>query len=132
MAAKSFIGLFPDLLSNIYLKRRINITVSCFRRLKCLVNLAADFAKIHIQHIYKESLMAQLHCYVPEEIAQQAQRRANQSGLSLSRYLAELVKRDAQTSTAWPEGYFDIFGRWEGKPLERPKQLPLEVRQPIK
>jgi hypothetical protein len=77
--------------------------------------------------------MAQLHCYVPEEIAQQAQRRASQSGLSLSRYLAELVKRDAQTSTALgQEGYFDIFGRWEGTPLKRPKQLPLEVRQPIK
>ena len=28
--------------------------------------------------------MAQLHCYVPEEIAQQAQRRASQSGLSQS------------------------------------------------
>ena len=42
--------------------------------------------------------MAQLHCYVPEEIAQQAQQRATQSGLSLSRYLAELVKRDAGAS----------------------------------
>ena len=31
--------------------------------------------------------MAQLHCYVPEEIADRAQRRAKQSGLSLSRYL---------------------------------------------
>ena len=76
--------------------------------------------------------MAQLHCYVPKEIAQQAQRRASQSGLSLSRYLAELVKRDAQTSTTWPEGYFDIFGKWEGTPLERPSQLALEVRQALK
>ena len=76
--------------------------------------------------------MAQLHCYVPKEIAQQAQRRASQSGLSLSRYLAELVKRDAQTSATWPEGYFDIFGKWEGTPLERPSQLPLEVRQALK
>ncbi len=76
--------------------------------------------------------MAQLHCYVPEEIAQQAQRRAKQAGLSLSRYLAELVKRDAGASATWPEGYFDIFGKWEGTPLERPSQLPLEVRQAIK
>ena len=76
--------------------------------------------------------MAQLHCYVPEEIAQQAQRRAKQAGLSLSRYLAELVKRDAGASATWPEGYFDIFGKWEGAPLERPSQLPLEVRQAIK
>ena len=69
--------------------------------------------------------MAQLHCYVPEEIALQAQRRAVQSGLSLSRYLAELVKRDAGASAGWPEGYFDIFGKWEGVPLERPPFAPL-------
>lgn len=72
--------------------------------------------------------MAQLHCYVPEEIAQQAQRRAEQAGLSLSRYLAELVKRDAETHAGWPEGYFDLFGRWEGAPLERPPQGVVEER----
>ena len=76
--------------------------------------------------------MAQLHCYVPEEIAQQAQRRATQSGLSLSRYLAELVKRDADASAGWPEGYFDIFGKWEGAPLERPVSVSLEERLEIK
>ena len=76
--------------------------------------------------------MAQLHCYVPEEIAHQAQRRATQSGLSLSRYLAELVKRDAEASAGWPEGYFDLFGKWEGAPLERPPQLHLETRLQIK
>ena len=76
--------------------------------------------------------MAQLHCYVPEEIAQQAQRRATQSGLSLSRYLAELVKRDTSVSAAWPEGYFDIFGKWEGAALERPAFVPLEERLKIR
>ena len=76
--------------------------------------------------------MAQLHCYVPENIARQAQRRAAQSGLSLSRYLAELVKRDAGMGAGWPEGYFDIFGTWEGAPLERPPQQPVEVRLEIK
>ncbi len=72
--------------------------------------------------------MAQLHCYVPEELAQQAQRKASQSGLSLSRYLAELVKRDAGISAGWPEGYFDIFGKWEGAPLERPPQGEADQR----
>jgi len=76
--------------------------------------------------------MTQLHCYVPDEIAQQAQRRAEQSGLSLSRYLAELVKRDAEASAGWPEDYFDLFGKWQGAPLERPPQLPLEERLEIK
>lgn len=76
--------------------------------------------------------MAQLHCYVPEEIARQAQRRAVQAGLSLSRYLAELVKRDAGKSAQWPDGYFELFGAWEGAPLVRFPTLPLEDRLQIK
>ncbi len=76
--------------------------------------------------------MTQLHCYVSEDIAHQAQRRAKQSGLSLSRYLAELVKRDTSASASWSEGYFDLFGKWEGEPLERPPQLALEKRLEFK
>ena len=72
--------------------------------------------------------MAQLHCYVSEKIAQQAQRRASRAGLSLSRYMAELVKRDAQIDDAWPEGYFELLGQWEGAPLERPPQSPAQER----
>jgi hypothetical protein len=79
-----------------------------------------------------EVLMTQLHCYVPEEVAQQAQRRAAQSGLSLSRYLADLVKRDALASAPWPEGYFKLFGKWGGAPLERVPQLPQEERLQFK
>lgn len=76
--------------------------------------------------------MTQLHCYVPEEIARQAQRKATQSGLSLSRYLAELVKRDTSLANVWPEGYFDLFGKWEGEPLERPPQGEYEKRLELK
>lgn len=76
--------------------------------------------------------MAQLHCYVPEELAEQAQRRAEQAGLSLSRYLAELVKRDAQANSGWPEGYFDLFGQWEGAPMERAPQGEFEKRLALK
>lgn len=76
--------------------------------------------------------MAQLHCYVSEDIAYQAQRRAAQAGLSLSRYLADLVKRDTHVSAGWPEDYFDIFGKWEGSPLERPDQFALEERLVLK
>ncbi len=72
--------------------------------------------------------MTQLHCYVPDNIAQQVQSRANEAGLSLSRYLAELVKRDVAIHANWPEAYFDNFGQWEGAPLERPEQLPVEDR----
>jgi len=68
--------------------------------------------------------MTHLHCYVPEKVAQQARSNASKSGLSMSRYLAELVKRDICASTSWPEGYFDLFGKWEGLPLTRLPQEP--------
>lgn len=76
--------------------------------------------------------MTQLHCYVSDEIAQQVKLRAEQSGLSLSRYLAELVKRDAQAGAGWPEGYFELFGKWQGAAPERPPQRPLEARLEMK
>jgi hypothetical protein len=51
----------------------------------------------------------QLHCYVPESIAQQLHRQAAQLGLSVSAYLAELVKRDV--NGGWPEGFeVALFG----------------------
>jgi len=57
--------------------------------------------------------MAQLHCYVPEEISSKPNVAPRNQVLTLSRILADLVKRDAGTSTEWPEGYFEIFGKWE-------------------
>ena len=92
----------------------------------------ANFATFQKQHIYLERKKAHLHCYVSDEIAGQAQHRAAKSGLSLSRYLAELVKRDADASANWPDGYFELFGTWEGAPLERFPTSPLEQRLQIK
>ncbi len=71
--------------------------------------------------------MSQLHCYVPEETAEIFKKKAKQANLSTSKYLALLVKKE--TSQAWPENYFDLFGSWEGKPLERPEQLDSEKRE---
>lgn len=61
--------------------------------------------------------MPQLHCYVPETIAQQLHRQATDLGLSMSAYLAELVKRDV--SAGWPEGFeAALFGaQVEASPL---------------
>ena len=47
--------------------------------------------------------MPQLHCYVPETVAQQLQQQAAQLGMSVSGYLAALVKRDVDAG--WPQGY---------------------------
>jgi len=74
--------------------------------------------------------MAQLHCYIPDEIAEQFQKKAAHAHLSTSKYLANLVKREV--GNQWPEGYFDLFGSWEGDPLTRPEQGEYEQREVLK
>ena len=74
--------------------------------------------------------MPQLHLYLPESDAIKIRQRAKRVGLSISQYLAELVKREIQS--AWPEGFFDhVVGGWQGAPLQRPAQLPFESRKPL-
>lgn len=71
--------------------------------------------------------MPQLHLYVPEELATELARRARARGLSVSRYLAELIR--GEVCTSWPAGYFDqVVAGWNGDPLERPVQGELEAR----
>lgn len=71
--------------------------------------------------------MPQLHCYVKEELADKLQIKARQAHLSVSRYLALLVEKEVEAQ--WPEGYFDLFGRWNGDPLERPAPGEQEPRE---
>jgi hypothetical protein len=44
----------------------------------------------------------------------------------VSKYLALLVEKEVEAQ--WPEGYFELFGRWNGDPLERPPQGEYEQR----
>ena len=71
--------------------------------------------------------MAQLHCYLPDDIARQFQEKARAARLPVSKYLALLVKKDLENQ--WPDGYFELFGGWEGEPLERPDQGEFEERK---
>jgi hypothetical protein len=71
--------------------------------------------------------MPQLHCYVPEPVARKVQERAEAAGVSTSRYLAELIRRDV--GSGWPEGYFEqVVGSWQGEELVRPEEPTLETR----
>lgn len=71
--------------------------------------------------------MPQLHLYVPDELAAEIARRAEARGLSVSRYLADLVR--AEVAGGWPEDFFgSVVGGWAGPALERAPQPPLEVR----
>ncbi|MDQ6960491.1 MAG: hypothetical protein Q9M27_05620 [Mariprofundaceae bacterium] len=72
--------------------------------------------------------MAQLHCYIPDDLAEQLGKKAKRKHLSVSKYLARLVKKDIDSG--WPTGYFDqVFGQWEGEPLQRPEQGEYEFRE---
>lgn len=79
-----------------------------------------------------KSNMAQLHFYVPDNVEKQLRERAKQAGMPLSRYLAELVKAQAGEPADWPAGYFEqVFGGWQGEPLERAPQGDYENRPGI-
>ena len=75
--------------------------------------------------------MPQLHFYVPDDLAETIRERAARAKQPVSRYIAELVRREV--GQGWPGGYFErISGKASdaslaheivGLPEER---LPLE------
>lgn len=74
--------------------------------------------------------MPQLHLYVPDTTAELLKRRAEERGLTLSKYLAEVAGREV-ASEEWPKGFFeDVLGAWEGE-LQRPSQGSYEEREEL-
>lgn len=75
--------------------------------------------------------MPQLHVYVPKNLAIEVRRRAEALGLSVSRYLAQLLGREVRDE--WPEDWFNrVVGGWQGEPLQRPTQGTYEVRDELR
>ena len=73
--------------------------------------------------------MSQLHFYVPDEIEAQIRVKAKRANLTLSKYLAGLVKRETGAQNQWPADYFELFDAWQGESQARPVQLALETRR---
>lgn len=74
--------------------------------------------------------MPQLHLYVPEDLAEEIARRADGLGISVSKYLADVVKKEV--SPGWPPGYFEqVVGSITDETFERPPQPPLAEREPL-
>lgn len=72
--------------------------------------------------------MAQLHLYVADKLAEQLKQRAQAQGISVSQFLAGLVRRELGQN--WPEQYFEeVVGGWRGEPLERPPQGEHDTRE---
>lgn len=75
--------------------------------------------------------MAQLRCYLSDVDAESFRRRAARAGMSVSRYLAELARKDLVSE--WPEGYFrQLFGSDEIARIEHGAQAGFETRLPLK
>lgn len=71
--------------------------------------------------------MPQLYFYVPAEVAARVRQRAEAYAMTISGYLAEIVRREV--STEWPKGFFEeVIGGWKGEPLQRPPQGDFEHR----
>ena len=62
--------------------------------------------------------MPQLHLYVSAEIAEALRRKAKAGHTSVSKYLADLVKREV--GLGWPDGYEHVLGGWQGSVPNRP------------
>lgn len=74
--------------------------------------------------------MPQLHLYVPDTTAEILRRRAEERGLPLSKYLAEVVGKEVDDEE-WPEGFFeDVLGAWDGE-LHRSPQGLYEEREEL-
>jgi hypothetical protein len=59
--------------------------------------------------------MAQLNFYVPDDTEAEVRRRAKARGLSISAYLAALLKEGLGSKDDWPTGFFEnVIGGWQG------------------
>ena len=76
------------------------------------------------------SHVPQLHLYATESLSKRIREKAGAAGLSVSRYLAQLVQEGI--SEQWPPGFFDeVVGGWKGDRLERESQPHLELRDQL-
>jgi hypothetical protein len=64
-----------------------------------------------------------MHFSVDETLTAELSQRARERGMSVSRYLAELV--ESSRPRRWPDGYLDsVLGSCREEPLEAPDDLP--------
>ena len=74
--------------------------------------------------------MPQLNLYVDDELMERIRRAADTAELSISRYVAQLVRREIENE--WPENFFEeVLGGWQGEPLTRASQGMSEEREAL-
>jgi hypothetical protein len=76
-------------------------------------------------------IVPQLSLYIDDKLRKSLEDKARARGVSLSRYVAQLLERDLAQQSDWPPGYFEeVLGGWKGD-LERPPQGKEEVREEL-
>jgi hypothetical protein len=75
--------------------------------------------------------MSQLTIYLPDPLLRELKDRARRQKLSVSAYLAALVRRET-SPPVWSDAFLASFGGWKGEGIERPEPLPLERRAKLK
>lgn len=59
--------------------------------------------------------MAQINFYVPDDLELKIKNAAKENGLSLSVFLADIVRKQMGGSKEWPEGFFtNVIGKSQG------------------
>jgi hypothetical protein len=86
-------------------------------------------SRINTDSAYMEVTMSEIHFYVPDDVEMQIRSKAKAANLSLSKYLAELVKRESAIPTDWSADYLALFDDWHGEAEVRPAGLNIEQRQ---
>lgn len=67
--------------------------------------------------------MSKLSFYVSDALEAVIRCKARQANMSLSKYLAEVVKREFEIQNHWPESYIALCDDWRDEPLARPSPL---------
>ena len=74
--------------------------------------------------------MTHVDLEIPDDVASKLRERAEQLGMSVPRYVAEIVCREV--AAGWPPRFFqEVVGGWKGTPLERPPQGEPEARDEL-
>ena len=74
--------------------------------------------------------MPQMHLYLPQALADEVRRRAEIQGVSVSAFLAEVVR--AEINESWPPGYLEeVIGCMQSSPIERGDQGQFEIRETL-
>lgn len=71
--------------------------------------------------------MTHITVELEDELLSEIRQRAEEQGTTVSRYLANLIRREVHRG--WPAGFFEeVVGRWQGSPCTRAPQGNLQHR----